>query len=150
MCCSRWGATRVAEYTNATHTGLLDPLTKDWAWDLFRELDLDAAAAPPIVPPGTTVGKLRGELARLPAFRDTSLIAPACHDTASAVSIVPPISEGAAYISSGTWSLVGVIEDAASTSQSAFAGGFTNLGAIGFRICFHKNVTGMWLCETVS
>ncbi len=141
------GATRVAEYTNATHTGLVDPLTRDWAWDLFRDLDLDAAAAPPIVAPGTKVGKLRGRLAGLPAFRDTDLIAPACHDTASAVSTVPPISEGAAYISSGTWSLVGVLATSANASQTAYDGGFTNLGGIGGRICFHKNVTGMWLVK---
>ena len=141
------GGRRVAEYTNATHTGLIDPETREWAADLFTSLKLDIHAAPPIVPPGSCVGKVTGSLARLAAFEDTALIAPACHDTASAVSALPAISGDIAYISSGTWSLVGALTGTPCTLKEAFEGGFTNLGAIGGRFCLHKNVTGMWLLK---
>ena len=141
------GARRVAEYTNATHTALVDPETRDWASDLFTALHLDISAAPPLVPPGSHIGNVTGPLAALPAFADTALIAPACHDTASAVSALPAISGDAAYISSGTWSLVGALVGSPSTLKEAFEGGFTNLGAIGGRYCLHKNVTGMWLLK---
>lgn len=141
------GGRRVAEYTNATHTALVDPETRDWAADLFSALHLDLSAAPPMVPPGCHIGKVTGLLAQLPAFTDTALIAPACHDTASAVSALPAISGDAAYISSGTWSLVGTLVGSPSILKEAFEGGFTNLGAIGGRYCLHKNVTGMWLLK---
>src|SRR6202020_2937660 len=70
------GAPRVAEYTNATHTGLVDVHTGQWAQPVFDALNIPLAAAPPIVSPGTNLGPLRGPLAGLPAFRNTELIAP--------------------------------------------------------------------------
>jgi rhamnulokinase len=143
----RLGGSRVAEYTNATHTGLVNPETRDWEWDLFKLLDLDRDTVPPLVPPGSVVGNVRGDLATLPAFSDTALIAPACHDTASAVSAIPAISGDSAYISSGTWSLVGTLTGTPCLSKEAYESGFTNLGALGGRFCFHKNVTGMWLLK---
>jgi rhamnulokinase len=91
------------------------------------------------------VGKLSGPLAALPAFADTALIAPACHDTASAVAGIPAIGNDWAYISSGTWSLVGTLIEQPRNNAAAQADNFTNLGAVGDRICFHKNVNGMWL-----
>ena len=100
------GAPRIAEYTNATHTGLVDLATGDWAPDIFAKLDLPIEAAPRIVAPGTRLGKMQGSLTSLPAFRDTGLIAPACHDTASAIAGIPANLDATAYICSGTWSLV--------------------------------------------
>ena len=142
---SRWGGARVAEYTNATHTQMVNLATRQWCVEIFGAAMLDRACAPEIVPPGTEVGRLRGPLAELPAFRDTVLIAPACHDTASAIAGIPAAGDDWAYISSGTWSLVGTVLDEPRNDAAAAAENFTNLGAVGGRICFHKNVNGMWL-----
>jgi rhamnulokinase len=142
---SHWGGRRVAEYTNATHTQLVELYKKQWCREIFNALRLDLASAPKLVPPGTDVGKLSGPLSGLPAFADTTLIAPACHDTASAVAGIPAIGNDWAYISSGTWSLVGTLIEQPRNNVAAQAENFTNLGAVGDRICFHKNVNGMWL-----
>lgn len=141
---SRWGAAPVAEYTNATHTHLIDLSTRQWCSEIFHSAGLDLASAPKLVPPGTQIGKLRGPLADLPALRDTLLIAPACHDTASAIAGIPASGNDWAYISSGTWSLVGTLLDQPQNGAAAAAENFTNLGAAGGQICFHKNVNGMW------
>jgi rhamnulokinase len=83
----------------------------------------------------------------LPPLRDTVLIAPACHDTASAIAGIPATGDDWAYISSGTWSLVGTLLDHSQNDAAAAEENFTNLGALGGRICFHKNVNGMWLIK---
>ena len=142
---AHWGGARVAEYTNATHTQLVELYKKQWCREIFNALRLDLASAPKLVPPGTDIGKLSGPLSELPAFADTTLIAPACHDTAAAVAGIPAIGNDWAYISSGTWSLVGTLIEQPRNSAAAQADNFTNLGAVGDRICFHKNVNGMWL-----
>jgi rhamnulokinase len=93
------------------------------------------------------VGAVQGALRNLEPFKETCLIAPACHDTASAVAGIPVSGDDWAYISSGTWSLVGALIDQPIKSTAACNAGFTNLGAAGNRICFHKNVNGMWLLK---
>jgi rhamnulokinase len=142
---SHWGGARIAEYTNATHTQLVELYKKQWCREIFNALRLDLASAPKLVPPGTDIGKLIGPLAGLPAFADTRLVAPACHDTASAIAGIPATGNDWAYISSGTWSLVGTLIEQPRNGTAAAAENFTNLGAVGDRICFHKNVNGMWL-----
>lgn len=142
---SRWGGARVAEHTNATHTQMVELDQRQWCREVLSAANLDLAAAAKIVPPGTEVGKLSGPLAKLPALSDTVLIAPACHDTASAIAGIPATGNDWAYISSGTWSLVGTLLDRPSNQEAAAEENFTNLGAVGGRICFHKNVNGMWL-----
>lgn len=143
----RLGGRPVAEYTNATHTGLVDITTGDWSDGLLKLLDLSRKAVPPIVAPGTVVGKLTGPLSELPAYRDTDLIVPACHDTASAIAGIATDMEGTAYICSGTWSLVGTLVPAPITSKEAMDAGFTNQGAAGGGFCFHTNVNGMWILK---
>src|SRR5581483_5691998 len=91
------------------------------------------------------VGRLRPLLASLPAFRDTKLIVPAAHDTASAVAGIPAEGDDWAFISSGTWSLVGTTLKAPCASEEARQKNFTNLGGADGKICFLKNVNGMWL-----
>src|SRR5277367_1738078 len=142
---SRWGGARVAERTNATHTQMVELNDREWCREIFRAAQLDLACAPKLVPPGTEVGRVSGALADLPAFRDTVLIAPACHDTASAIAGIPTTGDDWAYISSGTWSLVGTLLEQPRNGKAAAEENFTNLGAVGDRICFHKNVNGMWL-----
>jgi rhamnulokinase len=142
---SRWGGACVAEHTNATHTQMVELYHRQWCREIFTAAPLDLACAAKIVPPGTEVGRLKGALAELPAFRDTALIAPACHDTASAIAGIPATGNDWAYISSGTWSLVGTLLEQPRNGEAAAEENFTNLGAVGDRICFHKNVNGMWL-----
>jgi rhamnulokinase len=142
---SRWGGARVSEYTNATHTGMVELDLRQWSREVFSAAHLDLAGAAKLVPPGTEIGKLSGPLAELPALRDTVLIAPACHDTASAIAGIPATGNDWAYISSGTWSLVGTLLEEPRNDALAAQENFTNLGAVGGRICFHKNVNGMWL-----
>ena len=144
---ARLGGKIVAEFTNATHTGLVDVAKRAWCPEVFELCGLNLGAAPELVSTGTQTGKAQGSLRNLPPFKETRLIAPACHDTASAVAGIPMAGDDWAYISSGTWSLVGALIDEPIKSAAACAAGFTNLGGAGDRICFHKNVNGMWLLK---
>jgi rhamnulokinase len=143
----RLGGRRVAEFTNATHTGLVDIATGDWSRELLDLLGIPADSLPPIVPTGTVVGRLSGPLAELPAFRDTQLIVPACHDTASAIAGIPTRLDDTAYICSGTWSLVGTLVQSPIISSEALQAGYTNQGAAAGGFCFHANVNGMWILK---
>jgi rhamnulokinase len=145
----RLGARPVAELTNASHTQLLDLATNTWCQEILEAAGLDPTLAPELVPPGTVVGRLTskawGDLAQLPAFADTVLIAPATHDTASAIAGIPATGEDWAYISSGTWSLVGTTLTSPNNGVAARNDNYTNLAAAGGRTLFHRNVNGMWL-----
>src|SRR6266403_1015508 len=136
---------RVSEYTNATHTGLIELGTHSWCRKIFDQLGLDVAAAPAIVPSGSVLGPVAGELATLPELQDAKVIVPACHDTASAIAAIPAMGDDWAFISSGTWSLVGTVLDSPCVTSDARAMNFTNLGGVGGKIYFLKNVNGMWL-----
>jgi rhamnulokinase len=140
----RLGGRAVAERTLATHSQAV-ALDGQWSPEIFAALDQPIDTAPPLVEPGTDVGQLTGPLASLPAFSSTRLIVPCCHDTASAIAAVPDAADDWAYISSGTWSLVGCLLDAPINTLEARAANFTNLGGADGTICFHKNVNGMWL-----
>jgi rhamnulokinase len=142
---ARWGGTPVAEYTNATHTGMVELDHRVWSEEILAAAGIDCATMPTLVPPGTLLGKVSGQLAKLPAFLDTELIAPACHDTASAIAGIPVSGDDWAYISSGTWSLVGTVLERSCNWPSTRGDGFTNLGGVGNRICFHRNVNGLWI-----
>jgi rhamnulokinase len=139
-----WGGRRVSEYTNATHTQLLNVDERGWCKEVFAAAGLALSAAPPVVAPGTDLGLLRGPLASLPAFRATRLIAPACHDTASAIAGIAAQGDDWAFISSGTWSLVGCRLASPCLSPAARETNFSNEGGIGGSINFLKNVNGMW------
>jgi rhamnulokinase len=147
---SQLGGRLVSELTNAAHTGLLDVRKNAWNKDVFECVGLDWNAAPELVPTGTDVGSVNSELQKLRAFSETRLIAPACHDTASAVAGIPAEEERWAYISSGTWSLPGSLLDEPVATDEARSAGFTNLRAAGGQYCFHKNVNGMWLLKQVQ
>ena len=142
---SRLGGERVSEYTNATHTQLVSANERRWCREIFERAGLDLSAAPPLVQPGAQVGKMSGPLASLTAFRDTTLIAPACHDTASAIAGIPARGNGEAFISSGTWSLVGGVLDSPCICDTAQEKNFSNQGGVGGKTYFLKNVNGMWL-----
>ncbi len=143
----RLGGRRVAEYTNATHTGLVALGSHRWCDEIFLKTGLESTAAPPIVPTGTIVGALQGELANVPELREAQIIVPACHDTASAIAAIPATGGDWAFISSGTWSLVGTMLPAPCATDRARDLNFTNLGGVGGQFCFLKNVNGTWLLQ---
>jgi len=143
----RLGGRPVAEYTNATHTQLVALGSHEWCGEIFWAAGLDLALAPTIVPTGSIVAAVRGDLAELPAFRETHLILPACHDTASAIAAIPASGDDWAFVSSGTWSLVGTVLSTPCVTEDARKMNFTNLGGAGGTICFLKNVNGMWLLQ---
>jgi rhamnulokinase len=143
----------VAEYTNATSTQFLDATARTWAADILADLDLPARILPPVVEPGTVLGELLPEVREevgLPGA--PPVIASASHDTASAVAAVPGLDERSAYISSGTWSLVGIETPGPVLTERARELNFTNEGGVAAvlserRIRFLKNVAGLWLLQ---
>ena len=139
------GGRPVSERTLAAHTQLVDVDQNEWSPEIFSAADLDITQAPELVDPGTDIGQLSGPLADLPAYKATRLIAPATHDTASAIAGIPAAGDDWAYISSGTWSLVGALVAKPIRTAQAAVEGFTNLAGAGGLTCFHVNVNGMWL-----
>ncbi|MBS1792741.1 MAG: rhamnulokinase [Acidobacteria bacterium] len=137
----------VAEYTNATTTQFLNAATRDWDTELLERLGLPAAILPPVVPAGTDLGFLKSELAAELGLENVRVVAPATHDTASAVAGAP-LGERQAYISSGTWSLVGVELDRPLVNPEAERFNFTNEGGAYRSIRFLKNVMGLWILES--
>jgi len=134
-----------SEWTNVSTTGLLDQNTGSWDSALVDHLGLGGKLAP-LVRPGETVGTLRRELAgELGAPDDVQVVAVASHDTASAVAAAPLSGRHSAYVSCGTWGLVGVELTAPVLTEQAHTSGFTNELGIDSTVRFLKNVTGTWL-----
>jgi rhamnulokinase len=131
------------EYSIASTSQMVDARTRQWARPLITELGLPAHLLQPIVEPGTVLGPLRGEVS--PKFEGTMVVAPGCHDTASAFAAVS--SEGGAFLSSGTWSLLGAEIAAPIMTSAARALNFTNEGGVGGTTRFLKNIGGMWLLQ---
>ena len=136
-----------AEYTEASTTQLLDVFTKSWSQELAGALNLSLDKFPPIVEAGTILGKLRSELAQEVGLSDALVIAPACHDTGSAVAGIPFPHDGLAFISSGTWSLVGTVLRNPVVTEQGLEKNFTNEGGVANSIRFLKNIVGMWLVQ---
>lgn len=135
-----------AEATNASTTGLLSVSTRDWDCELLAKLGLSSELLPPLVRSGETVGQLTDAAkARMGAERDVQVTAVGSHDTASAVVAVPFASKRSAYISSGTWSLVGLELDEPVLTEAAREANFTNEGGVDDTLRFLKNVSGLWL-----
>lgn len=128
---------KVCEYSNATTTQMLSAQTGAWATDLIERLGIPSRIFPEIVPPGTRLGEYEG----------IAVIAPACHDTGSAVAAVPTQTNNYAYISSGTWSLVGLEMDEPVISDAAFKANVTNEGGVYGTYRLLKNVMGLWILQ---
>ena len=138
---------KTAEFTIATTSQLLDPRTKAWIPGLFQAMGLSKRILQDIIEPGTVLGPLTDKVIAETGFRGVPVVATAGHDTAAAVSAVPADGRNWAYISSGTWSLVGVEEKAPIISPKSLESNFTNEGGVGGTIRFLKNVTGLWLVQ---
>lgn len=138
--------TAVAERTNASTTGLLPVRGDDWDHDLVARLDLPAGLLPPIVDPGQDLGAVTAAVrAEFGVVHELTMTTVGSHDTASSVVGVPSAGEGTAYISCGTWSLVGTELPSPVTTEAARAAGFTNERGVDGRVRFLTNVMGLWL-----
>ena len=137
---------QVVERTNASTTGLLDITNGSWNATLIDKLGLPHSLFPPLVDPGSRIGSLSDEVAAdIGAPVSLGVIAVGSHDTASAVVGVPMTEPGAAYVSSGTWSLVGVELDRPVLTEESREANFTNEGGVDGKIRYLRNVMGMWL-----
>jgi rhamnulokinase len=128
---------KVCEFSNATTTQLYNPLEGNWAYRLMDALGIPNRIFPTIVLPGTRLG----------AYEDIPVIAPACHDTGSAVAAVPAQTPHYAYLSSGTWSLLGLEVTQPVVNAAALKANVTNEGGVYGTFRLLKNVTGLWLLQ---
>lgn len=135
------------EYTNATTTNLVNAESKEWDTAILERLGIPAHLFLPLSLPATAVGELTPEVQAEVGCNATVLLCPS-HDTASAVAAIP-LDEHCAYISSGTWSLIGTENACPVTSPEAMAANFTNEGGVEYRFRFLKNIMGMWLFQNI-
>lgn len=126
-----------AEFTHVSTSQMYNPHTGDWDYETMRALGIPTEIFPTIVPPGTVKGE----------YNSMQVIAPACHDTASAVVAVPTTTKNYAYLSSGTWSLLGLELDEPVISDASYAANVTNEGGIYGTYRFLKNISGLWLSQ---
>lgn len=137
------------EYTIASTSEMLDARKRDWDWQLIGSLGLPRHLFCPIVMPGTVRGRLRKDIAEETGLGEVDVIAVGSHDTASAVAAVPATDDEqpVAFISSGTWSLLGVEINEPILTEEARRAEFTNEGGIGGKITFLQNITGLWFIQ---
>ncbi len=136
----------VCEFTNATTTQMVNPVTRNWAMDLMERLGLPAQLPTRIVEPGTVVGSLLPSIAGTMPLSRAPVIAPATHDTGSAVAAIAA-RNGVAFLSSGTWSLLGTELDAPVLTREALRLNFTNEGGVCGTTRLLKNVMGLWMLQ---
>jgi len=134
-----------AEFSIASTTSLVDPIKRDWSWELIDKFGFPRKIFPEIVEPGTRLGKLLPSIAKLTGLSpDIPIIASAGHDTASAVVSVPASGNNWAFLSSGTWSVMGIELKSPSLTTQAMKYNFTNEGGVEGTTRFLKNIIGLW------
>ena len=138
---------KVCEFTDATTTQFYDPRSSGWSREIYTALDLPTEILPEVVQPGTRLGTLLPSVAAEAGLPEIPVIAPACHDTGSAVAAVPVYKDNWAYISSGTWSLMGIEVPEPIITDQALALNFTNEGGVENTFRFLKNIMGLWLVQ---
>ncbi len=139
---------KVQEYSEATTAQLVNPDTRDWDFDLIDRLGFPARIFQKIHMPGSKVGSLTEEVKEIVGY-DCQVVLPPTHDTASAVMAVPSNKADTCYISSGTWSLMGVERDDADCSKKSMEANFTNEGGYGGKITYLANIMGLWMIQSV-
>lgn len=137
------------EYTNATTGQLVSPKTNDWDYELIEMLGYNPKMFRPVSMPGTVVGDFTEEVQKEVGFNCT-VVLPATHDTGSAVLAVPTNDDDAVYISSGTWSLMGIECKEADCSMESMKANFTNEGGYDHRFRYLKNIMGLWMIQSVK
>ena len=139
---------KVSEYTNATSTQLVSPKDKQWDRELIEKLGYPEKIFLPLSMPGTAVGNLKSEIQETVGF-DCEVVLCASHDTASAVMAIPIADGDAVYISSGTWSLMGVESETAHCDENSRIANLTNEGGYDYRFRYLKNIMGLWMIQSV-
>jgi rhamnulokinase len=135
------------EYTEATTTQCLNVHTRTWDPELLRAAGVCPSLMKEVIQPGTIIGTITPQLQQMTGLGPIPVVAPGTHDTASAVAAVPAEGDRWAYISSGTWSLMGIETTAPAGSPKAFEYNFTNEGGVCGTIRFLKNIMGMWMVQ---
>ena len=135
------------EFTNATTTQCFNPVPRSWAFPLLEALGIPPHIFPPVCEPGTVLGSLLPEVAAETGAGSIPVIAPACHDTGSAVAAVPAENADFAWLSSGTWSIMGAEVGQPNLSPQALAYNFTNEGGVFGTWRLSKNIMGLWLVQ---
>lgn len=138
---------KACEYTIASTSQFMNPLTKKIENKLLEAIEVHPSVIPPLIKPGKVVGLLRDSIAKECGLNTIPIIAVAGHDTASAIVSIPAKNKKFAYISSGTWSLMGIEVDEPIINEQSYKMNFTNEGGVEGTIRFLKNITGMWLLE---
>jgi len=138
---------KTSEFSIATTTNFFNPRASDWAKSLLKRMGLPTHILPGIVPSGTVLGELLPPVAEETGLKGTKVVASVCHDTGAAVAAVPAGAEDWCYISSGTWSLMGVELSAPIVNERSLELNFTNEGGYGGTIRFLKNLSGLWLVQ---
>ena len=136
------------EYTNATTTNLVLSAEKKWDLELIEKLGLPTGLFGPLSMPGTVLGPLRKEI-REEIGCDTTVVLVATHDTGSAFLAVPAKDESSVFLSSGTWSLLGVENEQPITSEESRLENFTNEGGAWYRFRYLKNIMGLWMLQSI-
>ena len=136
------------EYTNASSTGLLNALEKTWDNELLSLLGYPKKLFPELSMPGTVVGHFTPEIAGEVGF-DCTVVLPATHDTGSAFMAVPARNDHSVYLSSGTWSLLGVENEAPITTEDSMNANFTNEGGYEYHYRYLKNIMGLWMIQSI-
>jgi rhamnulokinase len=138
---------KVSERSIASTSQCLDPFTGDWAMSLLGRMGIPTHIFPELVAPGTVLGGLLPHVATETGGRGLVVVAPGCHDTACAVAAVPAVHSDYAYLSSGTWSLMGVESIRPVVNERSLAFNFTNEGGVCDTIRLLKNITGLWIIQ---
>ena len=136
------------EYTNATSTNLVYAAAKTWDYELIERLGLPTRLFGELSMPGTVVGNLTAEIQKEVGF-DATVILPATHDTGSAFLAVPARDDKAVYLSSGTWSLLGVENEEPICTEESWRENFTNEGGAWYRFRYLKNIMGLWMIQSI-
>ena len=139
---------QVSEYTNATSSQLVNPKTYQWDMELIELLGYKKSIFKPLSMPGTVVGSFSKEIEAEVGF-SCKVVLPATHDTASAVMAVPAKTDECLYISSGTWSLMGIENKTAISTMESMEKNFTNEGGYDYRYRYLKNIMGLWMIQSV-
>lgn len=136
------------EYTDASTSSLVNAQTFDWDKEIIRKLGLPEKIFHPLTMPGAVLGGFTSAVSAAVGF-DAKVVLPACHDTGSAYLAVPAKDERAIYLSSGTWSIIGVENSAAIVSEEAREANFSNEGGAWKRFRFLKNIMGLWMIQSI-
>jgi rhamnulokinase len=137
----------ICEFTNATTTQCYDPRRRDWAWPMLEALGIPKRLFQPVTQPGTVLGPLLPVVAEETGISALPVIAPACHDTGSAVAAIPAEKKNFAWISSGTWSILGCEVSEPCVTPQALEFNFTNEGGVFGTWRLSKNIMGLWLMQ---